>query len=252
MAVRSMLQLAGSTERRYQSSALSLLRLVALVLAASLLAACRPSPTPCASAGTCPDGEECLANRCVTAGGQPVGAADRRVVLEPTQVTVVDRHAEVGEPLPSTVTFGSHQGGKTLLYLRFAPTPRRGRLRAAFLVLEPAVGAAQGSVDVSVTAWRIVERWQQGEVSWLAPLALEPPSARGIARPSPASVLRVDVTQLVEASTRQQSDHGIALVSSGGADLGASYATGGGLGARPRLELYWSEARPARGPAAAK
>ena len=69
-----------------------------LFCSALLVLACSRGPEPCASAGTCPEGQECLANRCVVAGGDPVPADSQRLVVEPEAMAVVEgRQREPGE-----------------------------------------------------------------------------------------------------------------------------------------------------------
>lgn len=212
----------------------------ALVLLAASAVACSQSVKPCMGPGTCPEGTECLANRCTLLGADPVSADTRRLVALPSELAVIGASSpETRGELPPSVTFGSPHGGSAL-YLRFEPLWRSARkVESAFLVLEPMAGVPRGPEDVPVRVWRVGEDWNAGELHWLAQPALLPPSARGIARTSPPMPLRVDVTEIVRYyKQHERSDHGFALRASGSSDVGASFATGSIGGTAPRLELY--------------
>lgn len=214
-----------------------------LLFAAVALAAlgCSRSPEPCASAGTCPEGQECLANRCVAAGGEPVSSDSIRLTAEPSGMVVVKQNGEASPTtLPSSVAFGSERDGTTALYLRFPAVWRQARrIESAFLVLDPMPGTLPARGDVEVEAWRVREPWRDEELSYLGQPLLGPPSSSGIARSAPPSVLRIDVTEIVSyLHAHPDSDHGIALKCRASAGGGASYATGTSGGRAPRLEVY--------------
>lgn len=190
--------------------------------------------------GTCPEGSECLANRCTLLGADPVAADTRRLVALPQAMAVVSASAETAsEDLAPAVTFGSAAGGAAL-FLDFPPVWRQARrLESAFVVLDPMPGTRRGPADVRVDAWRVGERWSREELNWLDKPDLVPPSASGIARAAPPMPLRVDVTAIVAHLVEHaENDHGIALTAGGGDDVGVSFATGSGGGNAPRLELY--------------
>ena len=203
------------------------------------LAACRASPEPCSSPGTCPEGSECLANRCVPAGGEPVTSDSNRRVSEPIAIAVVSAHAQSSRELPAVATFGGSARGKTALYLRFNPIWRGGgKIDSAFLLLDPAEGRAPNA-DVTVTAWRVRGRWSPERLHWLEQPELAPPSADGIARGAPPLPLRIDVTRIVQYLAKHPgSDRGFALIASSGAGPGVGFATGAAGGRAPRLEVY--------------
>jgi len=213
--------------------------LSALVALTALLG-CSRGPEPCASAGVCPEGQECLANRCVVAGGDPVRADSRRLVLEPEQIAVVQGNDVEPPELPAVITFGAGAVGTSTLYLKFPSLlQHRNRVEAAFLILEPMPATFGAAEDVNVDVWRVRERWAPSSVSGLRQPDLGPPRARGIARSSPPSALRIDVTTLVKVLAESPgSDHGIALRAGSGESAGASFATGSSGGRSPRLELY--------------
>jgi hypothetical protein len=212
---------------------------------ASLLAipllACAPSPKPCMSPGTCPEGSECLANRCTLLGADPVPGSSRRLVSPPSAMALVtSRGPESGQDLPATVTFGGGAEGAAALYLRFPAIWRgAGKIASAFVVLEPMPATRRGRQDVTVHVWRVGSDWQPGAIGWLAQPPLSLPRASGIARSAPPLPLRIDVTALFAYfAEHPSSDHGIALKASAGDDAGSSFALGTSGGSAPRLELY--------------
>jgi hypothetical protein len=213
-----------------------------LVLAALLALGCSPGPEPCVSPGTCARGDECLANRCVPAGGTPVPAETERIVLEPRTIAVVSSRRKRAE---GAVVFGSRSVGSSAVYLRFARLRLGGRrIASAFLLLEPMPDAPVSTQDVTVRAWRVAERWQPDQVSWLDQPKRSLPRSRGIARGSPPSELRIDVTDIERFVTQPGRENwGIALEASAGDGLGVTYSTGAYAAPAPRLELYLRSAR---------
>ncbi len=211
-----------------------------LTLALALGAlSCSRAPEPCSTPGTCPQGQECLANRCVIAGGIPVSEDSQRLVFEPERIAVLSATRSYGSGMPPAVTFGSRAEGASALYVRFSPTTGDpSRIQSAFLLLEPLVGTLPGS-DVDVQVWRVREPWEPQRLSWLAQPELAPPRGRGIARSRPPSTLRIDVTTIVQYLAKHpESDFGMALKSGSGDDAGASFATGAAGGHGPELEVY--------------
>lgn len=209
------------------------------LIAALVALACSPGPEPCITPGTCAKGDECLANRCVPAGGAPVPAGTERIVLEPRAIAVVSSRGQ-SRSLPGTVVFGSRAEGSSVIYLGF-PTVRskRHRIASAFLLLEPMPDTPVSRQDVTVHAWRVGQRWSPNNVTWLQQPKLLPPTSRGIARASPPSELRIDVTELERfVAQRERNDWGIALEASGGNGFGVTYSTGVYAAPAPRLELY--------------
>lgn len=216
-----------------------LLMRACFVLVTTLLVGCSRAPEPCGSPGTCPEGQECLANRCVIAGGIPVSEDSQRLVLEPMQMAVVSAERSYETGLPPAVTFGSSTEGASAIYLRFAPTtsdPKR--IQSAFLLLEPLPGTLPSN-DVDVDVWRVREPWKSERLTWLQQPELAPPRGEGIARSRPPSTLRVDVTSIVAyLAENGENDFGMALESGSGDGAGASFATGAAGGRTPRLEVY--------------
>ncbi len=202
-----------------------------------LAAACTASPEPCIGPGSCAAGTECLANRCVPAGGEPVDATTERRVAEPLAMAVVSS-AHHDATLPSAVTFGGVDGD-VALYLRFAALWRGAHVDAAFLLLEPMPGALLGAADVPVDVWRVDSAWQPASLGWLAQPRLAQPASRGLARAAPPQTLRIDVTAQVRYLARHPaSDHGLVVRGRTSMPPGASFATGVAGGRAPRLEVY--------------
>jgi hypothetical protein len=200
---------------------------------------CAPGREPCIAPGGCSATDECLAHRCVSLGSDPVSMDTRRFVLTPAAIGVVSAELP-SHPLPSAVTFGSAAEGPSALYLKFSLAWHSFKeIDNAFLLLEPMPGTAPDIADVPVVAARVASPWKPEELGFWTQPKLAPPRARGIARSSPKTTLRVDVTEIARfLKQHRTSDHGIALKASRSATHGASYATGVSGGRAPRLELY--------------
>lgn len=213
-----------------------------IVFASGLVAlGCHVTPPPCQSASDCASGTECLANRCVLTGSDPVTPITTRYVLDPTAVGLVGATREsAAAGLPPAATFGSRADGGVSLYLAFeAPLPAESKVDRAFLVLSPLPGTPPAREDVEVTAWRVAEPWSLTTLTWLTQPARRPPSSQGIARSAPPQPLRLDVTEIVRFwQAHPRAVHGIALTAPRGAGHGASYATGATAGRPPTLEVY--------------
>ena len=220
---------------------LAMLAPLTLVVALVLWSSCAPSPSPCTTPGVCGSGEECLANRCMPLGSEPVAPDTRRLLLRPRAIAVVSASAsDQTDPLPNAVTFGGEKAGASALFLEFELRENEIKsLDSAFLLLEPLPMSAPEQERIEVDAWRIAERWDRDTVSWLAQPALAPPSSRGIAQSSPLAVLRIDVSAIIRFWLRQPlQNRGLALKAPGGDGHGVSFATGASDGSAPRLELY--------------
>jgi hypothetical protein len=212
-----------------------------LVLAALGSCTCSRSPVPCTTPGTCPAGEECLANRCVASGSEPVGSNTRRLVLMPTSLGLVSATTEAGnDPLPGVVVFGSQPHGASTLYLNFSPEWRRyDQVDSAFVLLEPMPGTSPAREPTEVTAWRVRQAWTARDLGRITQPPLGAPTARALARSAPPQTLRIDITAIVRYwAAHPRSAHGLALRAAGGNAHGASFSTGFGEGIVPRLELY--------------
>lgn len=197
-----------------------------------LLLGCAPRLVPCRAPTACGAGQECLANRCLPLGAEPVPPGSGRAVVEPSAVAVVG--ANVSPVLPPTVTFGGEPAGEQLL-LRFPRTWGRLEIEAAFLLLEPA-RSTEPSGDVPLQVSLAATQWASGALR-NGP-AERAPSSFGLARTRPPSTLRIDVTELLLALRDERADSQGLLVRA--ADHGARAATylTGVTGGAPRLEVY--------------
>lgn len=204
-----------------------------------LLLQCASTPKPCTSAVSCDQGRECLANRCVAFGSEPVAENSSRSIARVMEMAVIASDLEYSGGLPAAVSFGARRTGTVELLLRFEPIwLRSARIEQAFLLLDPLPRARTSAANVSVDIWRVEEAWSKTELSWLAQPDLGHPKAEGIASANHAP-LRVDVTQLVRFLKRfPEKDHGLAIRAAGHDAAGVSYATGVGGGRAPRIEVY--------------
>ncbi|MCA9627923.1 MAG: DNRLRE domain-containing protein [Myxococcales bacterium] len=212
----------------------------AALASAALTLSCASGPRPCVSTA-CGTGYECLANTCVRAGGEPVAPQTERVALEPSRWQVLSQGRQ-----PEAGAVAVHFGGRAddVYLLDFdLPALEADAVSRAFLLLFPLPDAAQGTNDASVSAWRLVEPWND-RVDYIHQPKAARPSSDGIAR-SPLP-LRVDVTALVRRwLANQGTTHGIVLRSSSGAGQPQVYATGFGAGRAPLLEVYFAAPRAA-------
>ena len=200
---------------------------------------CAATPKPCTGADTCGGGQECLANRCVALGSEPVAESGSRSIARVTEMAVIASDLDYSSGLPTAVSFGAQRVGTVELLLRFEPIWRRsGRIEQAFLLLDPLPKGRTSAATINVDVWRVEEAWSKSELSWLAQPELGHPKAEGIASANNAP-LRVDVTQLVRYLQRfPEKDHGLAMRAAGHDAAGVSYATGVGGGKAPRIEVY--------------
>lgn len=216
-------------------------RVATLLVSAFLLSSCASGPRPCVGPSACGAGYECLANTCVRTGGEPVSPSNERVALEPTRWQVLSPDRD-DDGASSSVHFGGATADVYLLDFELPALPPE-KLSRAFLIVAPLPDAAQGSSDARVSAWRIVERWEAGDVGYVQQPKADRPSAAGIARaPLP---LRIDVTELVRRWLENHgTTHGIVLKSGSGPGQPQVYATGLGPGRAPVLEIYFESKPP--------
>lgn len=213
-------------------------RSLALALTLSAVG-CASRPVPCAGAGGCPKGHECLASRCAIEGGAPVPAETRRFLLTPAAIAIAD--GEPAQGVAASVTLGAHASAPSALYLRFEQSWRKGQVRAAFLLLEPRPGALAGQ-DVPLEVWRTGRRWTASSFRWSEQPGFAPPFALGIGRAAPALPVRVDVTEIVRYFAQHPSaDHGFVVRAGERSGAGITLSTGVDGGAAPRLDVYLDE-----------
>jgi len=210
------------------------------------LSSCTSAALPCRSPEHCPAQRECLANRCVAPGSDPVAAGTTRLVVEAAEVAVVrEGGSSRGAALPPTVTLGGPEPTDEQLLVRFPRSWAALDIDTAFLLLAPAASADPTGADVQVRVALAASPWEPGTLDQ-APAARSPESA-GLARTRPPSPLRIDVTaQLKALQGKGSSDHGLLISardtkSAAGAALpkrGATYLTGAD-GELPRLDVYF-------------
>ncbi len=206
---------------------------------ATALAACNALPEPCAGAQSCSAGRECLAARCTIEGGLPVAASTRRVRVAPAALALAGPKPALS--IPPSVVLGARWHDTRALYLRFPQTWRGGRVRSAFLLLEPQ-GAARTGADVVLEVGCAGRDWHPRELSVNEQPGLVAPFSRGIARAAPALPVRVDVTEIVRFwAEHPERDHGLGVRASSVTDVGVSLATGAAGGSAPRLDVYLDE-----------
>lgn len=168
----------------------------------------------------------------------PVGDRSQRVVVFPVDV------AAVAENLPggghATLALGGRGAGGAALFLAFEHgLDRDVDVEAAYLVVDPAPGAITASTWVEVEVRDVPRAFDGAAVDWRRRPATGRPAALGRTRGAEGTPLRVDVTELVRDWLRGgQRDGRIALVARADADVGATFSTGLGAGAAPRLEVY--------------
>jgi hypothetical protein len=205
-------------------------RFVAL---AALTTACVSHPTPCAAANACSDGLECLANRCVPVGGEPVPQQDQRQLLQLEQVGVWSR-AQRDHGLPPTVVLGEAGDNSSRFILRFAAPSPALQIDAAFLLLYPLPDAPPAGRDLQFQFHPLSAPWsgdgapqQDGRIA-----------AVGRMQPAAPFPLRIDVTELVQRMQQSPRQNYGFLIDTDTTTLpGASYQTGTAGGA-PQLEVY--------------
>jgi len=233
-----------------RATAVTLSFAVASSCALALLAGCTRTPLPCRSPEHCPAQSECLAQRCVALGLDPVAPGTTRMVVDAAEVAVVRPQVpgkgSAGTGLPPTVTFGGPDPSDEQLLVRFPRSWAARDLDAAFLLLAPASSADPTGADVQLQVALAGTSWSAGTLDQ-APPAHAPKSA-GLARTRPPSLLRLDVTaQLKALQGLEHDDHGLLVRADGVAggslpsslpDHGATYSTGTD-GELPRLDVYF-------------
>jgi hypothetical protein len=217
--------------------------LAAFVLAGAVLA-CGAVSRPCRSPSACPAGSECLADRCVLLGAEPVDPRSRRLVLDPVAIAVVRSEASRQAALPPTVTLGGPQSQDEQLLVRFSHAWGELDIDSAFLLLEPALDAEPTSSDVEIAVALAEGTWRSGILT-SAP-ASRGPTSTGIGRTRPPALLRVDVTaQLRELARQPRGDRGLLVRATRPSPRGAIYSTGID-GTAPRLDVYFLPRRTIR------
>lgn len=204
--------------------------------AALALASCS-TPAPCAP-GACGEGARCVLGACQPASRVPVGDRSRRLVVAPRDVAAAAENLQGGSF--ATLTMGSRGAGDAVVLLSFDHgLGREDDVEAAWVVVEPAEGSATASDWIEVEARDVPGRFDGARVDWARRPATGRPVSSTRTRGAQGTPLRVDVTELVRAWIHGgRRDGRIALVARARADVGATFTTGLGAGAAPRLEVY--------------
>jgi hypothetical protein len=206
------------------------------------LAGCAAHARPCVSTA-CGTGSECVGNRCVPAGSEPVPRGTARVVLLPVAVAASE---DLRGPGSTAVALGGARSRNAALYLRFTNGWKaEGEVEAAYLLLTPATGVAESPAPVPLEVWTAAGAWSADAVT----RGVVPPHARprapGLAPPGGGTV-RIDVLSLIHALRAAPYDDGLIVVAEPSEGPGVTILTGtAGTGA-PRLELYVRGAGPRR------
>jgi hypothetical protein len=199
-----------------------------------LLGACASPPTPCAVAHACAAGEECLANRCVPSGGEPVPERGQRVLLTLEQLGVWDEPQGSWQALGPRVLLGDAALGEQTLCLRFAQPEQKLQIHAAFLLVYPFVDAPPPGSDLRFVVQRFAAAWPSSGAPRLDGRTV----ALGSAHAGAPLPLRIDVTELVRELQRgREANLGLTIRAASDALPGASYHTGV-AGRAPELEIY--------------
>ena len=186
-------------------------------------------PAPCVSA-SCGAGLECLASRCVPAGGEPVPAGARRVVVPAQAVAVIGAEEGPGAPV---ATLGAERSGARALLVRFDVPGDPAGVVVAFLHLTPSP-LSEGDQDVPLAVTAVLDAWAPDEAGGRGRPRLRSGGghAQGIARGRPRLPVRIDVTSLV----KQGAPQGFAVTADARRGRGVALGTGGADA--PRLDLY--------------
>jgi hypothetical protein len=208
----------------------------------ALILGCAATPRPCRSPSACLTGSECLADRCVPLGAEPVDPRSQRLVLDATAIAVVRTEAGRQSALPPTVTLGGSRRQSEELLVLFPHRWHELDIASAFLLLEPALDAEPTASDVEVGVALAAAHWSSGILA-SAP-ARRGPTSTGLGRTRPPALLRIDVTlQLRELAKEPKNDSGLLIFATMPSPRGAIYSTGID-GVAPRLDVYFIPRRP--------
>lgn len=210
---------------------------------------CAVAQPPCVAESACDPGAECLANRCVPEGGEPVPESSERVVLTPSKVAV----APLSASLPTHATLGGPTADAQLLFLDFElgallRDARSQQLHTAFLLLPPRDNAPPLVPTTRVSVRRLATPWDVRAVG----SGFWPRGTRGERRglASGKQPIRIDVTDLLRECFEDGSRFDGFLIRGIDERPGSGFiaATGAADTVSPKLELYLLPKAP-QGPA---
>ncbi len=231
----------GDAPRALSLSSALMLRAARSVLGLVCALACASTacggatPEPCSALGACAEGQACIVGRCRPSDAALAPLGSRRVVLEATELAVLEPG---GEPAPEAITpLGSFGREQVLLLLRFDPPAAAEReLEAAFLVFDRDAAAPAEPTPIELELAAVLDPWSTGRVSWASRPRVGSQGSRFFAPAASDAPLRVEVTALL--AERPSRDHGFALRALTNGAVGARLVTGPARGQTPRLELY--------------
>jgi hypothetical protein len=117
---------------------------------------------------------------------------------------------------------------------------------AAFLLLTPAAGTETQGDDVRLEVAPLASAWSAESLARGERPKTSTPSATGLARTRPPSLVRIDVTDVVHALARAPADAGMSVTASGSHGGGVTLVTASADA--PRLEVYLAQTTTSRTP----
>lgn len=166
-------------------------------------------------------------------------------MLSPIALTTVADRGQSAET--TTVTLGGGARPDSALYLRFASGYKSvGDVAAAFLLLTPAPGTETREDDVSLQVTPVASAWSTDSLARGERPKTSTPAVTGLARTRPASLVRIDVTEVVQTLARAPADAGMAVTAAGSHGAGVTLVTA--AADAPRLDVYLAQSSTSRTP----
>jgi hypothetical protein len=201
-----------------------------IAIAAALLAAttaCAPRPRMCTASSDCTAQSACVAGRCQPSSPNVKPAVDtaRRLVVHPVELAYLRRGDGPSRgALPPLFALGRDSA---VLMMRFSVAlPKAATIVEAYVVLHRSDAVDDDPAPVSLHATRIIEAWDGGSISWaLQPRVVEMRAPETIVEPGGASLVRLDVRDLVRQWPRHDArDQGIAVAAARDTRSGTTFA----------------------------
>jgi hypothetical protein len=157
------------------------------------------TPAPCSATSACAEGQACIVGRCRPEAAELAAQTSRRVVLEPTDLAVLEPGADHE---PGAVTpLGASGREPVLLIVRFdLPAKPEGKLESAFLVFDRDASAPPAPTPVELELATVLDPWSTARVSWANQPRVGSAKARVVAPAASDAPLRIEVTELLEAT----------------------------------------------------
>jgi len=169
---------------------------------------------PCSAAVTCGGSGACVSDRCVSDAGTASLQTSRRLVLDATEVALIQRGSSRGPgELPTSATLGRAEEGPAAVLLRF-DVPADLEVLEGYLLVEHVGEGARSGDGVGLHAERIIGPWQARTVTWLDGPELKDVHAPSVVvRHGATPTLRLDVKPLFQrARGAEPPDQGVALM----------------------------------------